>query len=89
MRRFGLPVLPLILGVILGPRLEKQLRKTLQLSDGHISGLWSEPVAVVVYVVVAVVLAWPLVARLARLRRTASALPVDEARTEQEKVDAR
>ncbi len=50
MRRFGLPVLPLILGVILGPRLEKQLRTSLQLCDGHISGLWSEPVAVVVYV---------------------------------------
>ena len=75
MRRFGLPVLPLILGVILGPRLEKQLRTSLQLSDGHVSGLWSEPVAVVVYVVVAVVLAWPLVARLARLRRTAAARP--------------
>ena len=56
MRRFGLPVLPLILGVILGPRLEKQLRTSLQLSDGHISGLWSEPVAVVVYVIVALVL---------------------------------
>ena len=53
MRRYGLPILPLILGVILGPRLEKQLRTSLQLSDGHISGLWSEPVAVVVYVIVA------------------------------------
>ena len=53
MRRFGLPVLPLMLGVILGPRLEKQLRTSLQLSDGHVSGLWSEPVAVVVYVIVA------------------------------------
>ena len=64
MRRYGLPVLPLILGVILGPRLEKELRTSLQLSDGHISGLWSEPVAVVVYVIVALVLLWPLVTRL-------------------------
>ena len=63
MRRYGLPVLPLILGVILGPRLEKQLRTSLQLSDGHVSGLWSEPVAVLVYVVVALVLLWPLVSR--------------------------
>src|SRR6185503_72177 len=60
MRRYGLPVLPLILGVILGPRLEKQLRTSLQLSEGHISGLWSEPVAMVVYIIVALVLVWPL-----------------------------
>ena len=50
MRRFGLPVLPLILGVILGPAPGEQLRTSLQLSDGDVSGLWSEPVAVVVYV---------------------------------------
>ena len=38
MRRFGLPILPLILGVILGPRLEGQLRKSLQLSAGDRQG---------------------------------------------------
>ena len=38
MRRFGLPVLPLILGVILGPRIEEELRKSLQLSDGQLLG---------------------------------------------------
>lgn len=69
MRRYGLPVLPLILGVILGPRLEKQLRQALQLSAGDVSGLWSEPIAVVVYIIVALVLLWPLAARLWRARR--------------------
>jgi putative tricarboxylic transport membrane protein len=68
MRRFGLPVLPLVLGVILGPRLEGELRKSLQLSDGQVSGLFSEPVAVVTYAIVAIVLLWPLAQRL--LRRT-------------------
>ncbi len=57
MRRFGLPVLPLIIGVILGPRIERQLRQTLQLSEGSVSGLWSEPIAVVIYVVIAILLA--------------------------------
>ena len=66
MRRFGLPVLPLVIGLILGPRAEEQLRKSLQLSGGEVSGLWSEPVAVVVYVIVAVILAWPLLAKLLR-----------------------
>lgn len=49
MRRFGLPVLPLIVGVILGPALETQLTQALALSGGDVSTLWSEPVALGVY----------------------------------------
>jgi len=87
MRRYGLPVLPLVLGVILGPRLEKQLRTSLQLSDGNISGLLSEPVAVAVYVIVACVLLWPLVNRLRRTR--AAAVAVDPHKEDKEKVETR
>lgn len=56
MRRFGIPVLPLIIGVILGPKLEDQLTTALKISEGDVSTLWSEPVAVVVYVVMALLL---------------------------------
>jgi len=56
MRRFGIPVLPLIVGVILGPTMEYQLTQALALSGGDVSTLWSEPVAVVVYIVIAVLL---------------------------------
>ncbi|NYI04231.1 tripartite tricarboxylate transporter permease [Allostreptomyces psammosilenae] len=73
MRRFGLPVLPLILGVILGPMAEEQLRRTFQLSHGEVSGLWSEPVAVVLYAVAALVLLWPLVGARLRRRRAPAA----------------
>jgi nucleotide-binding universal stress UspA family protein len=52
-RRFGIPVLPLILGVILGPLMEVKLREALALSDGDISGLFNEPLAVGIYVVIA------------------------------------
>ncbi len=52
MRRFGIPVLPLIIGVILGPRMEYQLTQALDISSGDISTLWSEPVAVIVYVII-------------------------------------
>ncbi|MHA7155607.1 tripartite tricarboxylate transporter permease [Arthrobacter sp. TMN-50] len=64
MRRYGLPVLPLVLGLILGPRIEEELRKSLQLSAGEISGLWSEPIAIGTYIIILLVLAWPLAARL-------------------------
>jgi len=64
MRRFGLPVLPLILGVILGPLMETKLREALTISGGDPAILWSEPLAIAIYVVMALVLlARPLLSR--------------------------
>jgi putative tricarboxylic transport membrane protein len=60
LRRFGLPVLPLIIGVILGPLAELQGRRSLQLSGGDLSGLIGGPVAWVCFAVIAIVLLWPL-----------------------------
>ncbi len=57
MRRFAIPVLPLIVGVILGPDLEMKLTEALALSNGDVSTLWGEPAAVVVYLVAAALLA--------------------------------
>lgn len=70
MRRFGLPVLPLIIGVILGPRLEGQLRTAFQLSSGDWSTLLSEPVAVVIYVLIAIIAVLPLIQKAVRSRTT-------------------
>ena len=72
LRRFGLPILPLILGVIIGPMAEQQLRKSFQLSAGEISGLWSEPVAVTVYIIIAIVLLVPLILSILRKARGGS-----------------
>jgi putative tricarboxylic transport membrane protein len=66
MRRFALPVLPLILGVILGPLMETKLREALAISDGDLSGLVNEPLAVIVYVIIALLLVAPVV--VGRLR---------------------
>ncbi|WP_104161585.1 tripartite tricarboxylate transporter permease [Arthrobacter sp. ZGTC212] len=76
MRRFGYPILPLVIGLILGPRAEGQLRKSLQLSGGDISGLWNEPIAVVVYAIAAVILVWPLVLKLWHRSHPKPLLPV-------------
>ena len=64
LRRFGLPVLPLIIGVILGPLAEKHGRRSLQLSGGDLSGLIGGPVAWVCYAIIAGVILWPLIGRL-------------------------
>jgi putative tricarboxylic transport membrane protein len=69
MRRFGLPILPLILGVIVGPRAELQVRRVFQLSNGSVTGLWSEPLAVAIYALLAAVLIWPAVRRIRSDRR--------------------
>ncbi|GAB3533303.1 hypothetical protein GCM10027403_07010 [Arthrobacter tecti] len=70
MRRYGLPVLPLILGLILGPRIEEELRTSLQLSAGDWSGLFTEPIAVGTYVIIVLVLCWPLVAKVIKRHRS-------------------
>ncbi|HYO20553.1 MAG TPA: tripartite tricarboxylate transporter permease [Dermatophilaceae bacterium] len=71
MRRFGLPVLPLIIGVIIGPRAEIQLRRALQGGGGDPTHLFSEPMAVVVYLVIAVILLWPVTGKLIKLAQHA------------------
>ncbi|MFG1660608.1 tripartite tricarboxylate transporter permease [Micromonospora chersina] len=63
MRRFGLPILPLIVGVILGPRAELQGRRALQLSGGELHGLVGGWVSWLIYATIAVVLLWPLIGR--------------------------
>ncbi|MET8835696.1 tripartite tricarboxylate transporter permease [Micromonospora sp. NPDC004540] len=63
MRRFGLPILPLIVGIILGPRAELQGRRALQLSGGELHGLLGGWVSWLIYATIAVVLLWPLIGR--------------------------
>ncbi len=80
MRRYGLPVLPAIIAVILGPEAEKQMRRALQMSNGDLSGLVSTTFSITVYAIIGVILLWPLIARLLPRRQS------DDA--ESERVDA-
>ncbi|HEX5597484.1 MAG TPA: tripartite tricarboxylate transporter permease [Micromonosporaceae bacterium] len=61
MRRFGLPVVPAIIGIILGPRAEVEMRRALQISDGEIGGLFNTPFSVTVYAIILLLVLWPLV----------------------------
>jgi putative tricarboxylic transport membrane protein len=49
MRRFGFPIAPAIVGLILGPIAEEQLRRTLAISQGDPSALVSSPFAIIAY----------------------------------------
>jgi putative tricarboxylic transport membrane protein len=68
-RRFGMPVLPLIIGVILAPIAELHLRRSLQLSHGEVGGLIGGPVSWFCYVVMVIAILWPLIAKLVRMVR--------------------
>ncbi|GAB2766164.1 tripartite tricarboxylate transporter permease [Terrabacter koreensis] len=68
-RRFGFPVLPLIIGVILAPIAELHLRRSLQLSHGEVSGLVGGPVAWACYGIIVLTILWPLIAKLIRTTR--------------------
>ncbi len=56
MRRFGFPIAPVIIGLILGPIAEQQLRRTLAISQGDLTALVSSPFTVVAYAGIAVFL---------------------------------
>ncbi len=69
MRRFGLPIVPIIIGVILGPLAEQQLRRALQLSDGDPSALVSSPLSIALYVALGLAVVVPLVWRYIAARK--------------------
>ena len=63
MRRYGLPVVPVIIGVILGPLAEVQLRRAMQLSGGDPAALVDSWFSRALYLVLALAFVVPLLLR--------------------------
>ncbi len=73
-RRFGMPITPLILGLILGPNLELQFRRALQISAGDYSTLWASPLSKVLYAVLILALFTPVITKvMKKVRKDAHA----------------
>lgn len=70
MRRHGYPVAPLVVGLILGPMAEEQVRRTLQISEGDPTALVASPFAAIAYGVLVVLLTVAVVLRLRRRKNT-------------------
>jgi putative tricarboxylic transport membrane protein len=69
LRRGDFPIAPVILGVILGPMMEAQFRRTMIASDGELSALVSRPLSIALIGLALLVLLVPYVpALVARLR---------------------
>src|SRR5918996_745358 len=64
MRRYDFPVGPMILGVILGPVLERQFRTALQISQGDLTVFVTRPISLILLLLAAAALLGPQLPRL-------------------------
>lgn len=71
MRRYDIPVAPTIVGMILGPMAEQQLRRALAISQGDMSVFLTQPISATVLAITALALIVPPVWRRVARRRAA------------------
>lgn len=73
LRKFGVPMAPLVLGVVLGDMMEQNLRRALSITNGDPVVLYSSPVSIGLWIAAAVVVIVPqLMCRLSARRRQAA-----------------
>ncbi|MBT9245930.1 tripartite tricarboxylate transporter permease (plasmid) [Gemmobacter fulvus] len=78
MRLFGYPIAPIVVGLILGPMAEQQLRRALAISQGDWTSLVSSPVAAGLLLIAALALIVPLILRARGKGQVLSQLAGDE-----------
>jgi putative tricarboxylic transport membrane protein len=61
LRRLAMPIAPVMIGLILGPAADQQLRRALAISDGDWSVLLTRPIAAALLLLAAAAAFWPLV----------------------------
>jgi putative tricarboxylic transport membrane protein len=78
LRVFGYPIAPVVVGLILGPLAEQQLRRALAISQGDPAALVHSPVAIVLYLIAAVAVLLPVWLRLRGRGKVLSQMAADE-----------
>ena len=63
LRRFDYPIAPVVVGLILGPLAEQQLRRALAISQGDPTVLVHSPISVVLLLLAATAVILPIVMR--------------------------
>lgn len=76
LRKFGVPMAPLVLGVVLGNMMEQNLRRALSMTDGDVGVLFASPVSIALWVGAAAVVIVPQMLRRLRAARKVAAGPV-------------
>ena len=78
LRRFGYPIAPVVVGLILGPLAEQQLRRALAISQGDLTVMVQSPLSIVLYVIAATAVLLPLLMRLRGRGQVLTQLAADE-----------
>ncbi|OSQ40504.1 tripartite tricarboxylate transporter permease [Thalassospira mesophila] len=50
LRKMNIPTVPIILGILLGNEMEKNLRRALEISNGDVNTLWGSPLTIAIWV---------------------------------------
>ncbi|MBT2689846.1 tripartite tricarboxylate transporter permease [Bacillus sp. ISL-47] len=69
MHKYEFPVSPVILALILGPMLEANLRRSLVLSNGDISILFTRPISLILILLAVMTLFYPYITKLIKSRK--------------------
>ena len=72
MRRYDIPVAPTIVGMILGPVAEQQLRRALSISQGDMSIFITKPISASILLLTAVLVIGPLIWKRRQAKRAAA-----------------
>jgi len=73
MRKYNYEPAPLIVGLVLGPVMERSLRQTLIISRGNVNGLWDSPICLALWLIIMLTVILPFMIRY--LRSKASPRP--------------
>jgi hypothetical protein len=87
MRRYSVPLAPVLIAVILGPMAETELRRALAVSEGSLGILVGSPITVTLYLVLAAALIGTGVQHLRRRRAEARATPAESAADAEKSVE--
>lgn len=72
MRRFGFPVAPAVIGMILGPLAEQQFRRALSISQGDYTVFFSRPISLTLLIISALAILLPIILTAILRRRNRS-----------------
>lgn len=63
MRKLSLPILPMVLGVVLGPIMEVNLRMAILMSAGQVSFWLERPIFLVIMLLSLILILWPIISK--------------------------
>jgi putative tricarboxylic transport membrane protein len=71
MQRYGFPLAPAVLALVLGGLVEQNLRRAMSISDGDVNVFFTRPISLALVVLILLVAVLPPLVRLRRVRRGA------------------